>query len=81
VPTVGSIPLWLDIAGQPNVPSNANGQLEIQIPVPAPEALECNDAKPPPTNVLAGPPARDLLAGPGSATRHVRAPDDEQRGR
>jgi hypothetical protein len=98
LPTTGSIPLWLNIGGQPNassnasaqpnvpsqasrqlnVPSNVSGQIELEIPVPASGALACNDARPLPTDVLAGPPARDLLAGPGSAMRPVRPPEDDQ---
>ncbi|MBV8456271.1 MAG: hypothetical protein JO122_06615 [Acetobacteraceae bacterium] len=63
---------------QPNVSSNASGQIELEIPVPAPDALACNDVRPVPTDVLAGPPARDLLAGPESATRPVRPSEDDQ---
>lgn len=64
-PTAGSIPLELSIAGQPGVPSSASGNAYIQVPIPAPGALACDDAVPPPADVLAGPPARDLLDGPG----------------
>ena len=63
--TVGSIPLELSIAGQPGVPSNASGNIYMQLPVPASNALACDDATPPPADVLGGPPARDLLDGPG----------------
>ncbi len=64
-PTVGSIPLELSISGQPGVPSNASGNVYMQLPVPAPNALACDDATPPPADVLGGPSARDLLDGPG----------------
>ena len=63
--TAGAIPLQLDLSGQPGVPSGASGEVTLQIPVPAPGALACDDAAPPAADVLRGPPARDLLDGPG----------------
>lgn len=70
--TVGSIPVYMDMAGRPGVPSGVSGQLSLQVPVPASGALACSDAGPPPADVLGGAPARDLLDGPGLGRGVVR---------
>jgi hypothetical protein len=69
----GVIPLWLDLNGMPGVPRGRTGQVGVAVPVPAPGAMACVGQPPPPPggilsgpqgDVLAGPPARDLLRGP-----------------
>ena len=47
-------PLELSISGHPRVPSNASGNVYMQLPIPAPNALACDDAVPPPADVLGG---------------------------
>jgi hypothetical protein len=66
--------LSLDLAGRPGVPSGLTGQAYLQVPVDSAGGYACDDAPPPPRDilrgapgdVLRGPPSRDLLRGPGA---------------
>jgi hypothetical protein len=62
-----TLPLWLDLAGRPGVPSGAAGQAYINMPM-TPPGLACEDTEPPPRDVPHGEPG-DVLRGPG--TPHV----------
>jgi hypothetical protein len=72
-PSAGPMmPLSLDLAGRPGVPRGVTGQAYVDIPVGTP-GIACQDAPPPPRDVLRGepgtllgPPLPDLLRGPGS---------------
>lgn len=77
-PSGGSgLPLSIDLAGRPGVPSGLTGQVYIQVPTEPPAAASCGAEQPPPRDVLGGepgdvlhgPPSPDLLRGPG--TPHV----------
>ncbi len=62
-PTGLVLPLWLDLAGRPGVPSGATGQAFVAVPM-TPQGNACHDAPPPPRDVLRGAPSEDLLRGP-----------------
>ena len=60
-----TIPLQLGLSGLPGVPSGLQGSVEANIPAsPGGELCE-TEAPLVPKDVLHGPPARDLLRGPG----------------
>ncbi len=61
-----SLPLSLDLAGRPGVPSGVTGQAYINVPIGAPGDYACDDDPPPPRDILHGPPG-DVLRGPPSA--------------
>ncbi|HEX5327187.1 MAG TPA: hypothetical protein VFW75_11010 [Acetobacteraceae bacterium] len=68
------LPLSLDLAGRPGVPSGVTGQAYVQVPVDPPGGYACQERRPPPRDVLRGepgdvlhgPPSPDLLRGPGT---------------
>ena len=62
-PTGAVLPLWLDLAGRPGVPSGTTGQAIVAVPM-IPQGNACHDAPLPPRDVLRGPPSADLLRGP-----------------
>ncbi len=76
-PTGATLPLQLDLAGRPGVPPGVSGQAFVGVPMTAP-GIACDDAAPPPRDILRGEPgdalrgapSPDLLRGPG--TPHVR---------
>ena len=57
------LPLELELAGRPGVPSGVAGQAFVAVPM-MPQGNACHDARPPPRDVLRGPPSDDLLRGP-----------------
>jgi hypothetical protein len=69
-----TLPLALDLAGRPGVPSGVTGQAYLDVPLGTPDGYACDDSPPPvhdilrgpPGDVLGGPPSADLLRGPGS---------------
>jgi hypothetical protein len=71
------LPLSIDLAGRPGVPSGLTGEVYVQVPTDPPAATSCRTEQPPPRDVLSGepgdvlhgPPSPDLLRGPG--TPHV----------
>lgn len=73
-PSGPGVPLSLDLAGRPGVPSGLTGQAYVQVPVDQPGGYACEDRRPPPQDVLRGhpgdalrgPPSPDLLRGPGT---------------
>jgi hypothetical protein len=63
-PPPGVMPLSIDLAGHPGVPSTLSGQVGMGVPVGAGGGMACTDAPPPPRDVLRGAPSDDLLLGP-----------------
>ncbi len=63
-PPGGTMPLSIDLAGHPGVPSTLTGQVGIGVPVASGGGMTCTDAPPPPRDVLRGAPSDDLLLGP-----------------
>jgi hypothetical protein len=66
------LPLSLDLAGRPGVPVGTTGHAYVAVPMGAP-GVACQDAPPPPLDVLhgepgptLGPPSHDLLRGSGT---------------
>jgi hypothetical protein len=66
------LPLSLDLAGRPGVPRGVTGQAYVEVPIGAP-GIACQDAPPPPSDILRGEPGNllgpsspDLLRGPGT---------------
>ena len=82
-PPAGTLPLSVDLAGRPGVPSGVTGQVEIEVPVASAGGTQCRDARPPPRDVLRGepgdvlhgPPSPDLLRGPGTPRVEVEVPE------
>jgi hypothetical protein len=68
------LPLSLDLAGRPGVPHGVTGQAYVGMPMGAPGVACQDEARPPPRDILRGepdanllgPPAPDLLRGPGT---------------
>ncbi len=68
-----TVPLQLNLAGLPGVPSSITGQVYADVPAPPPGGTVCGSERPSRPvgnvlagkagNVLAGPPATDLLRG------------------
>ncbi len=75
------LPLSIDLAGRPGVPSGLTGQVYIQVPSDPPATESCRTERPPPRDVLGGepgdvlrgPPSADLLRGPGTPHVEVEA--------
>ncbi|HSU06491.1 MAG TPA: hypothetical protein VLI93_13035 [Acetobacteraceae bacterium] len=74
-PTESSgLPLSIDLAGRPGVPNGFTGQAYLQVPTDSAGGYACDDAPPPPRDilrgapgdVLRGAPSSDLLRGPGA---------------
>lgn len=63
-----SMPLAIDLSGHPGVPSGVSGQVGIAVPMdteqPPGVAAGCEGLPPLPKDVLAGPPAANILMGP-----------------
>jgi hypothetical protein len=75
------LPLSIDLAGRPGVPSGVTGEVYIQVPADPSAAKSCQTERPPPRDVLGGgpgdvlrgPPSPDLLRGPGTPHVEVEA--------
>jgi hypothetical protein len=83
-----SMPLYLDLNGQPGVPRGVSGQVFGDVPVSPPGGSLCQAAAPAlPRDVLRGEPgdvlrgngARDLLRGPARPRVEIVAPDAPDR--